>query len=116
MLQAGACLQLCWGLGLLGAANGDLVDLEGGLADADGDALPFFTTDANAGVEGEIITDHRDLVHGGRAVADKGGAFDWLGHFAIFDQVGFAGGEDELTGGNVYLASAKVDGVEAFVY
>ena len=39
--------------------------------------------------------------------------FDRRGDDAVFDEVGFAGGEDEFAVGDVDLAAAEVDGVEA---
>ena len=46
----------------------------------------------------------------------KRGAFDRGGDLAVFDHVGFAGGEDEFAVGDVDLASAEIDGVNAVLH
>ena len=98
---------------LAGAADGHLVELDGGHAYAYGDGLAGFAAGSYAFVEGEVVADHGDVLEGFGAVADEGGAFDGAGDLAVFDEVGLGGGEDELAVGDVDLASAEVDGVEA---
>jgi hypothetical protein len=61
----------------------------------------------------EIVADHGDVFEGFGAVADEGGVADGGGDFAVFDEVGLGGGEDEFAVGDVDLAAAEVDGVEA---
>ena len=80
---------------------------------SDGDALAVFAAGADAFVQCQIIADHGDVFQGFRAVADEGSIADGGGDFSVFDEVGFGGGEDEFSAGDVDLASAEVDGVEA---
>ena len=47
------------------------------------------------------------------AAADEGCALDRTGDLAVLDEVGLGGGEDEFSVGDVHLAAAEVDGVEA---
>src|SRR5690606_32002133 len=95
------------------AADRQAADLEAGLADADGDALPGLAAGADAGVEGEVVADHLDLGQGRGAVADQGGAAHRRGDLAVLDQIGLGALEDEFAVGDVHLAAAEVGGVEA---
>jgi hypothetical protein len=47
------------------------------------------------------------------AVADQHGALDRRPDLAVLDPVGLGAGEDELAGGDVDLAAAEGDGVDA---
>ena len=85
------------------------------LADADGHALAGLAAHADAGVELHVVTDHGDAVHGIRSVADQHGALDRVRHLAVLDHVGLGAGEDELAAGDVDLAAAKGDGIDALL-
>ena len=87
--------------------------LDGGHSDTDGHALPGLAAGANSFIQGQIVADHGDVLQSFGAVADEGCALDRAGDFAVFDEVGLGGGEDELAVGDVDLAAAEVDGVEA---
>ena len=96
-----------------GAAYGQAIDFNRRDADAYWDGLAVFAAGADAFVEFQIVADHRDSRQNVGAVADQRRAFDGRGDLAVFDHVGFAGGEDEFAVGDVDLASAEVDGVDA---
>ena len=49
-------------------------------------------------------------------VADQGGALHRLRHLAVLDQIGLAGGEDELAARDVHLSAAEVHGVETVLH
>src|SRR5690606_38645753 len=89
------------------------VDFQCGLADADGDALALLATDADTGVQFQVVADHRYPIQYFRAAADEGGAFHRTGDPAVFDQIRFAGGKRELAAGDVHLATADVRRVQA---
>ncbi len=84
-----------------------------GMPDADGHALAFLAAGADAFIEAQIVADHRDILERLGAVADERCVLDRRGDFAVFDEIGLAGGEDELAVGDVHLTAAEVDGVEA---
>ena len=54
------------------SADGHFVELDGGHADADGDALAVFAAGADAFVQLEIVAHHGDVFEGLGAVADQG--------------------------------------------
>src|ERR1700750_916387 len=83
-----------------GAADGHLVELDGGHAYAYGDGLAGLAAGSYAFVESQIVSDHGDVLEGVGAVADEGCAFYRAGDLAVFDQVGLAGREDELAVGD----------------
>src|ERR1019366_4149407 len=103
----------CHGFLLSCSADRHAVEPYGGHADTDGDGLPGLAAGANSFIQGEIISDHGDILQSFGAVADEGCALDRAGDFAVFDEVGLGGGEDELAVGDVDLSAAEVDGVEA---
>ena len=72
-----------------------------------------FAAGADAFIQGEVVADHGNVLQSFGAVADQGCALDRAGDFAVFDEVGLGGGEDEFAVGDVDLAAAEVDGVEA---
>src|SRR3546814_15700428 len=49
-------------------------------------------------------------------LADQRRALDRGGHLAVLDQVGLRGREHELAAGDVDLAAAEIDGVEAALH
>src|SRR5712671_5227730 len=71
-----------------GSAHRDAVHPQRGLADADRYALAVLAAGADAGVEGEVVADHADLVEVGRAIADQHRAFQRSADPAILDLVG----------------------------
>lgn len=54
----------------LRAANGQLVNLDGGLADTHGQRLAVLAADTNAIVQREIVPNHRDACQRIRSIAD----------------------------------------------
>ena len=105
------CDLRCW-YELPGAADGHPIELDGGHADADGNALTVFAAGADAFVERQIVADHRYIFQSFRAVADQGRVANGGGDLAVFDEVGFAGGEDEFAAGDIDRSTAEVDRVE----
>ena len=84
-----------------GAAYGHLVEFGGGKAYTYGDGLAGFAAGAYTFVESQVISYHGDVFEGFRAVADEGCALDGMGDLAVLDEVGLAGGKDELATGDV---------------
>src|SRR5437879_3063800 len=89
------------------------IELDCGHAYADRHALTGFAAGANSLVQSEVVSNHRDVLQCFRAVTDQGCALYWLRYDAVFNQVSFAGREDELAVGDVDRSAAEVDGVEA---
>src|SRR5262245_38535027 len=82
------------------AADGEAVDPQGRLADADGHALAFLAAGADPRIECQVVADHADLGQHVRAVADERGALHGLADLAVLDQVGLGAGEHELAVGD----------------
>src|SRR5690606_31423507 len=61
------------GLSSGGSANGEPLDPERGLADADRHALAVLAADAHAGVHAHVVADHGDAGQRVGSVADDGG-------------------------------------------
>src|SRR6185312_2365781 len=101
---------------LRGPADGDLVHAQRRLADADRHALAVLAAGADAGVEREVVADHRDAMQVGRAVADQHGALDRRGHLAVLDLVGPGALEHVFARRDVDLAAAEIHGVEAVLH
>src|SRR5208282_2772284 len=99
-----------------GPAHRDAVDAQGGLADADGDALAVLAAGADAAVELKVVADHGDAVQVGRAVADEHGALDRRAALAVLDAVGLGAFEHVFARGNVDLAAAEMHGVDAVLH
>src|SRR5580704_14572130 len=97
-------------------ADGDAVDAQGRLADADGDALAVLAASADAVVELEIVADHRYAAQVGRPVADQHGAFDRRADFAVLEPIGFRALEHVFARGDVDLTAAEIDGVDAVLH
>src|SRR4029434_3957267 len=91
------------------AANGDLVDLERRLPDADRHGLTFLTANADAVVEREIVSDHRHARHHVGSGADQRGAFYGSSHLAVLDQIRLGSRKDELAGCDVDLTASEID-------
>src|SRR5712692_9613874 len=77
--------------------------------------LPLFAADSNAVVELQVVTNHGDLPHHVRAVADQGGVADGARDAAILDEVAFGGRKDEVAAGDIYLAAAEGGAIEPAV-
>src|SRR5688572_1253152 len=90
------------------AAHRDLVDTDGRLPHADGNALTLLAAGSDAGVELRVIADERDAGKRIRAAADQHGAFHCCADFPILDLVGFGAREDEFSAGDVDLAAAEI--------
>src|SRR3984957_319688 len=101
---------------LPGAAYRNTVDAQGGLADADRDALAVLAAGADAVVELEIVPDHRPPVQVGRPVADQHGALDRRADFAVLEPIGFGAFEHVFARSDVDLAAAEIDGVDAVLH
>src|SRR3954468_816104 len=104
------------GMLLARPAHGESVDPQRGLADADRHALPFLAAGADAFVELEVVADHADARQYIGPVADERGALDGRTELAVLDQIGLAGGEHELAGGDIHLAAAEIDGIDTLVH
>src|SRR3984957_13751050 len=98
---------------LPGAAYRNTVDAQGGLADADRDALAVLAAGADAVVELEIVADHRYPMQVGRPVADQHGALDRRADFAVLEPIGFGALEHVFARRDIDLAAAEIDGVDA---
>src|SRR5262245_52060122 len=94
-------------------AHRDAVHAQGRLADADGHRLAILAASANAGIELEVVSDHADTVEVGRAVADQHGAFERPAKLAAIDLVGLGDLKYVLARGDIDLAAAEVDGIDA---
>src|ERR1700722_13490495 len=95
------------------AAYGHLVELDCWHANADRDALPVFAAGSDAFIHLEVVADHGDVLQRLRPVADQRGIANRGGDFAVLDQVSLRRREDKLSVGDVDLAAAEVDRVEA---
>src|SRR5258708_527466 len=102
-------------LPLRGPAHRERIDPQGGLPDADRHALAFLAAGADAGIELQIVPDHRDAGEHIRAVANERGALDGRAEPAVLDQVALAHREHELARGDVHLPAAEVHGVDAAI-
>src|ERR1700734_296286 len=96
--------------------NGDAVDAQGGLADADGNPLAVLAAGADAVVELEIVADHRHPVQVGRAIADQHGALDRRADFAVLEPIGFGALEHVFARSDVDLAATEIDGIDAVLH
>src|SRR5436309_2008456 len=70
------------------AADGEALDLQGGLPDAHRHALTVLPASADSRIELEVAADHGDLGQDIRAVADEGGPLDRRADLAVVDQIG----------------------------
>src|SRR5690606_11682455 len=99
-----------------GAADGDAVDQQRGLADADRNALAVLAADADAVIERHVMPDHAHLLHGLRPVADQRRPLHRRGHLAILDQIGLGGREHVFAAGDIDLSTAEIDRVQALLH
>src|SRR5579863_6272945 len=99
-----------------GAADGDAVDAQRRLADADRHALAVLAAGADAVIERQIVADHGDAVQVGRSVADQHGALDRRADFAVLDAIGLGALEHVFAGRDVDLAAAEISGVDAVLH
>src|SRR5215469_16887111 len=90
-----------------------ILHLEGRLTHTHRDALAILATRPNPIIQLQIVADHGDTGQHVRSVADERGALQGRADAAVLDGIGLAGGEDELARGDVDLAAAEVDGVDA---
>src|ERR1700730_14982704 len=96
-----------------GAADGECVDAQRRLTDPHGNALAVLAAGADAIVELQVVADHRDAREHVRAVADERGALERSGDPTVLARARRARGEHELPRGDVHLAAAEVDRVDA---
>ena len=80
------------------------------MPNTDGHPLTLFAAIPHAGIECHVVAKAADLLKGGGAIADQGGALHRRTDLAILHPVGLGAGEDELAIGDVYLTAAKADG------
>src|SRR5690606_31352510 len=85
------------------AADGEFIDLQGGLTHSNRHRLTVFPAGTHPPVQLEVIANHRDPAEHIRTVADQHRALHWRRHLPILDQVRFARGKDELAGCDVDL-------------
>src|SRR6202140_5779274 len=95
------------------AADRESFDPERRLADADGDAVSTLAAGSNTVVELQIVADHRDARQHVRTIADQGRALEGRAHAAVLDGIRLARREHELAGGDIHLAAAEIDRVNA---
>src|SRR5262249_18616882 len=96
----------------LGSADGHPVDPDGRQSHAERDGLTVLPTGADALVEPEAVTGARHSREGFGPVADQRRSLHRRRDPTILDQVGLAGGEDELPAGDVHLSAPEVDRVQ----
>jgi hypothetical protein len=77
--------------------------------------LAFLAAGADAAVELQVVADHADARQHVGAVADQRRALDRRADLAVLDQVGLARGEHEFARGDVDLAAAEIDRVQALL-
>src|SRR5579871_6307766 len=98
------------------AADGEALDFECWLSNAARHALTVLAAGSHAGIERQVVADHGHLGQDVGAVADERRTLYRTAEFAILDHVGFRGREHELARGDVNLAAAEIDGVEALLH
>src|SRR5690606_13909403 len=86
------------------------------LADADRHPLAALAAIADTAVELHVVADHGDALHRFRTVADQHGALYRRTDLAVLDHVGFGTAEHELARGNVHLAAAEGDSIDALLH
>ena len=97
---------------LSGPTHRHHLQLQGWLPDPDRHALPLLATDADPGIQRQIVADHGDLLHRLGPVANQGRPLERRGDLAILDEIGLGGREDKLAGGDIHLATAEVRRVD----
>src|ERR1035438_4236760 len=95
------------------AADGEPVDAQRRLADADRHALPFLAANADAGVEPHVVANGTHPRQRVGAVADQRRALDGVQDAAVLDPERLARREHELAASDVDLAAAEVGRVKA---
>src|SRR6266481_4905164 len=100
---------------LAGAAHRQRIDAQSGLADSDGHRLAFLPARPYTAVQLQVVAHHADPLQDIGTVADQGGAFDGRAELAVLDHVSFACREHEFARGDVDLAAAEIDGIQALL-
>jgi hypothetical protein len=77
-----------------GAPDGQTLDLEAGLADADGHRLTILAAGAYAGIEREVVADHEHAPEYRRSIANQCRAVHRRGDLAVLDEIGLCTPED----------------------
>src|SRR5262249_33518221 len=95
------------------APDGDSVEPQRWLTDADGDPLAVLATGADPGIEREVVTDQTDPGEGVRTVADQHRALEWSAQLAVLDPVGLRALEHEFARGDIDLAATEIHGIES---
>ena len=99
-----------------GSTHGHFVDLHGRNADAHRHALSFFSAHADALVELQVVAHHADVFQSLRSVADQRRAAHRPRQLAVFDQITFRRGENEVAAGDVHLSSAESRAIQALLH
>ena len=93
--------------------DGHAVDAHGRNAHAHRHALAFLAADADAFVELQIVAHHADVLHRFGTVADQRRVAHRPRELAVFDQIAFRRGEDEVAARDIDLAAAEIGAVKA---
>src|ERR1700719_4442511 len=88
---------------LAGAADGQRIDAQSGLADSDRHRLAFLPACPHPTVQLQIVADHADALQDIGAVADQSRTLDRRADLAVLDHVSFARREHEFAGRDVDL-------------
>src|ERR1700691_5683412 len=107
-------------LGVRGAlarsADGDAIDAQRRLADADRHALSVLAAGTDTVVEREVVADHGDTVQIGRSVADQHGALDRRALLAVLDAISLGAFEYVFARRDIDLAAAEMHGVDSVLH
>src|ERR1700733_11680250 len=98
---------------LSGATDGQAVDAQRRLTDAHRHALAFLAARAHTIIKFQVVADHADACEHIRPVADECCPFQRRAEPAVFDPVRLARRKDEFSGGDINLAAAEVDRIDA---
>src|SRR4029078_3704592 len=97
-------------------ADGDLIDLDGRHSNSDGDRLTILPARPYTLIQFQVVTYHRDAGQNFRPISDQRGPFHGPSHLAVLNQIGFAGGEDEFSIGDIDLPAAERQRVQPFFH
>src|SRR6187200_3268442 len=95
------------------SADGQAADEDRRQANAHGHPLAVLAAVAHARVERHVVADGADLLQGSGAVADQRRALHRGADHAVLHPIRFRAGEDELAVGDVDLAAAEADSIDA---
>src|SRR5438876_7528915 len=78
--------------------------------------LSVLAAGADAFVESQIVTDHRDASQHVGPIADQRSTFDRCRDLAISNQIGFRGREHQFPIGDIHLPTAEVHSIDAVLH